>query len=39
MIYRTLAEGAKAASVKTEAQERKKWLEPETQPASLPPSR
>lgn len=38
MIYRTLAEGAKEASVKAEAQERKKWLEPETQPVSLPPS-
>ncbi len=38
-IYRTLAEGAKEATVKLEAQERKKWLEPETQPAAPSPSR
>lgn len=37
--YRTLAEGAKEPAVKLEAQERKKWLEPETQPAAPSPSR
>ncbi|HSA59050.1 MAG TPA: hypothetical protein VLJ37_05125 [bacterium] len=38
-IYHTLSEGAKEPSVKLEAREREKWLEPETRPAAPSPSR
>jgi tetratricopeptide (TPR) repeat protein len=34
VIYKTLSDGSKEPAVRAEAQARKKWLEPETQPAA-----